>query len=160
NFEAGQTKATGAVVASDANGDVCIFTSAQTDIIVDQFGERPSSSGYGVHAPQRFVDTRQVQDGEDAGTPRPRLSAGVHPWTWEAMVDDSGQLIREGETVLFNLTAVDPQDAGFLTAFPCGAQPDGGPGGSLTSNVNFAAGETASNFVVTTAGANGQVCVY
>ena len=59
-----------------------------------------------------------------------------------------------GEGVVFNLTAVDPADAGYLTVWPCDEVMP------VASNVNFAAGDVVSNFVQTKADTVGDVCVF
>ena len=53
-----------------------------------------------------------------------------------------------------NLTAAIPDAAGYATVFPCGApQPN-------ASNLNFTAGSTVANSVLTRLGTNGDVCIY
>lgn len=51
-----------------------------------------------------------------------------------------------------NVTVVNPVAAGYLTVWPCGTPRP------LTSNVNFAAGQTVANMVMTGIGADGTVC--
>ena len=51
------------------------------------------------------------------------------------------------------VTATNPDDPGFVTAYPCGDRP-------LTSNVNFAAGQTVPNAVIAPLSADGTVCLY
>jgi hypothetical protein len=55
--------------------------------------------------------------------------------------------------VSLNVTAVDPDDAGFVTVYPCGVRP-------LASNVNFLAGQTVPNAVIAPVSATGTVCFY
>ena len=54
-----------------------------------------------------------------------------------------------------NVTAVDPTDVGYLTAFPCGAgQPN-------ASNLNYYDGTDIANTVVTRTGSSsGRACIY
>ena len=55
--------------------------------------------------------------------------------------------------VSLNVTAVDPDGAGFVTVYPCGQMP-------LASNVNYLAGQTVPNAVIAPVSATGTVCFY
>ena len=55
NYVGGQTVPNFAVVQSDADGDICIYTSASAHLIWDQVGE---TTAFGVHSPTRLLDTR------------------------------------------------------------------------------------------------------
>lgn len=48
----------------------------------------------------------------------------------------------------------EPEGAGYLTVYPCGGVMP------WASNLNFAVGQTISNHVTATIGANGKICVY
>ncbi len=54
-------------------------------------------------------------------------------------------------SVSLNVTATNPVDPGFVTVYPCGTKPP-------TSNVNFLAGQTVANAVVTSLSSSGTVC--
>jgi hypothetical protein len=55
--------------------------------------------------------------------------------------------------VSLNVTVTDPESSGYLTVYPCGGDPP------LTSNLNFVAGQTIANAVITPL--NGAyVCFY
>jgi hypothetical protein len=55
--------------------------------------------------------------------------------------------------VSLNVTATNPIASGFVTVFPCGDRP-------LASSVNFTAGATVANAVVTPVSASGEVCFF
>jgi hypothetical protein len=55
NYVAGQTTPNAVAVRSDDNGNVCIYTSATTDLIWDQASE---STTLPAHTPTRLLDTR------------------------------------------------------------------------------------------------------
>ena len=57
--------------------------------------------------------------------------------------------------VTLNLTATEPQFAGFLTAYPCES---GGPPNA--SSLNYRAGQTVPNLVTVKLGPSKQVCVF
>jgi hypothetical protein len=55
--------------------------------------------------------------------------------------------------VALNVTATEPDRAGFVTVFPCGGVP-------LASNLNVVAGQTVPNMVMAPVSAHGTVCFY
>jgi hypothetical protein len=56
NFTAGQTIANFAVVRPDGNGEICVYSSAAADILVDVMGS--AGPGFAGITPSRRVDTR------------------------------------------------------------------------------------------------------
>ncbi|MBK5332182.1 MAG: hypothetical protein JJD93_09435 [Ilumatobacteraceae bacterium] len=73
----------------------------------------------------------------------------------EVKVTDLGDLVPASGVgaVSLNVTAVDPDAAGFVTVYPCGERP-------LASNVNYRAGQTVPNAVIAPVSASGTVCFY
>ena len=62
--------------------------------------------------------------------------------------------VLNAESILVNVTAVDPSATGFLTVFPTdGGRPD-------ASNVNFTAGRASPNLVLVKPGADGKIRVF
>jgi hypothetical protein len=62
---------------------------------------------------------------------------------------------------VLTVTAVQPDDRGFLTVWPAAA--DGSCQAAarpLASNLNYAAGQVVANLAVTSVGGAGRVCVY
>ncbi|MFM2437653.1 MAG: hypothetical protein RLZ55_464, partial [Actinomycetota bacterium] len=57
NFGAGQTVANFLSVASDPDGNVCVYSSAATQVLFDQVAATPSIQ---AHAPARLLDTRRL----------------------------------------------------------------------------------------------------
>jgi enamine deaminase RidA (YjgF/YER057c/UK114 family) len=55
--------------------------------------------------------------------------------------------------VSLNVTAVDPEGAGYVTVYPCGQMP-------VASNLNYLAGQTVPNAVIAPISATGTVCFY
>jgi len=145
NFVAGATVPNLATVAVGAAGNVCLFSSAPANLIVDL------SAWYGAGdnraasvVPTRIADTRSAKH---------KLSAGevmvVQPATARD-VPATGV-----KAVALNVTATEPERAGFLTVYPCD-QPM-----PVASNVNFvAAHDTADAAIVGVAAGDGTVCVY
>lgn len=96
--------------------------------------------------PRRLLDTRDGTGGirgkiPAANTVKLRV---VGPGTGNAEV---------ATAVALNVTALDSNDAGFITVWPCDkAEP-------ATSNLNFAAKQTIPNAVVTRISADGYICL-
>ena len=95
--------------------------------------------------PSRLLDTRL-----GVGAPGGLLAAGK-----VLALDLAGRDgVDAGATaVALNLTVTAPQAAGFLTVWPCGVpQP-------ATSNLNFTAGQTVPNLVISRIGSGRTVCI-
>lgn len=134
NFVAGQTVAGLAAVRADVAGNVCVYTSAATHVLVDREGVAAASL---PATPVRLLDTRLTGSGAPVD---PATVTRVHAGA-------------ANTAVFATLTAVSPDTAGSVAAYTCGtAVPIGGP------NV-FAAGQTAATFVAATTDANGDLCL-
>src|SRR5205085_2713112 len=80
----------------------------------------------------------------------PRQSGSVT----EIQVAGRGGVPGDASAAVLNITAVEARSSGYFTVFPCGAaQPN-------ASSVNYAAGETIPNAVLTRLGDGGKVCIY
>jgi hypothetical protein len=144
NHATAQTVANNTIATLSAAGELCVFTSAGADILVDVTGWLgPSGSSRLVPlGPTRGVDTRSGLGGSG------RVAAGS-----TTRFDLTAALPPRSTAIAVNLTAVNPEAAGFLTAYPCGrGRPD-------TSSLNFAAGETRPNNAIV-ATDDGSICVY
>ena len=146
DFSSGETIANSVTTAISADGKVCLFSSTDTDVVVDLNGVWGPAAGDGLvagFAPARLLDTR---DGAGlpvaAGSVNSIPVAGVHgvPATASAVVLD--------------VAADQPSAAGFLTVYPCGSPTP------LASNLNYTAGTTIAARVDSAIGADGTVCVF
>ncbi|MCX6522526.1 MAG: hypothetical protein NTZ21_17855 [Actinobacteria bacterium] len=66
---------------------------------------------------------------------------------------DTFEVPFDAAAVALNVTVTEPTAAGFLTVYPCG-QPR-----PLASNLNYVAGQTVPNFVISAVGEYGSVCI-
>ncbi len=153
NYPAGQTIANVVIAKVGVDGKVCIFTKTATHIVADvKDGFFPAGSPYGSLVPARLLETRlgwSTLDDEfngiglrDAGSVTELQVAG------RAGVDD------DAGAVVLNLTVVDPQGPGYVTAFPCGSDRP------TASNLNYPAGRTIGNVAVAKVGVDGKVCIF
>lgn len=156
NFARGETRAVGAVVGLGPDVKLCVFTDAETDLLVDLSGHIPDSPVLGFVVPMRIVDSRPlsrvgVDDGiRSAGSTTEVTVAhlGFDPQTNQFAVPD------DVYAVVLSVTAAGLGEAGFVTVWPCGRDRP------TASNLNFAAGQTVANMVVAEVGRDSKVCVY
>jgi hypothetical protein len=152
NYAAGSTVANSVIAKIGANGRVCVFTSAGTNLIADLTGFFPAVSGYVSLNPARLLDTRAgavTVDGQGAGV-------GVRPQgtVTQLSVAGRGGVPADATTAVLNVTVTGATEAGFITVYPCGgALP-------LASNLNYAVEATVANAVVVKVGAGGKVCLF
>ncbi|MEP7113015.1 MAG: hypothetical protein ABI862_07105 [Ilumatobacteraceae bacterium] len=139
NFTSDNTVAGAAIVPLAADGSVCVYTNADTHLIVDVMGSFSGADAYIRAGPKRLTDTRELgQAGLVAHNPlRVQLPASV-----------------ADAAVILNVTAVSGPSAGFVTAYRCG---DPVP---ATSNVNFPAFGIVPNLVIAQPDAGGEVCLF
>lgn len=154
NYVAGDVVANGVIAPVDGSGEVCIHSDAETDIVVDLAGwfEGGALTSF---IPDRVVDTRS-----GLGGPASKLgNDAVLPVAFageELLLGDGSRVTipADAAAVALNVTAVNPEAAGFVTVWPCSASRP------LASNVNFVAGQVVPNNVIAPIGENGHVCFY
>ncbi len=149
NFTAGDTVPNLVTAKLGAGGGVQLYNAmGSTHVIVDVAGwydDGTSATGATYHpvTPSRILDTRN-----GAG---PLGAAGV----MEVQVGGHGGVPASGvSAVVANVAVTGPTATGYLTVFPAGeALP-------LASNLNFRAGQTVPNLVVSKQGAGGRLSIY
>jgi hypothetical protein len=128
------------ITKASADHTVCLFTDHPVDLIADLFGWFPAGKGYHGLTPLRSFDSRKPGSG-------PQLAR-------DTVLRADGRVPIDAEAVVFNLTATNPTEPGFGTAFSCSLpQPN-------TSNLNFVAGQTVPNLVVTKPSSNRTTCLF
>ncbi|MCU1396412.1 MAG: hypothetical protein JWM34_4840 [Ilumatobacteraceae bacterium] len=152
NFDVGATIPNSVIAKIGTTGSVCLFTSQTVDLVVDVNGYFPSTSTHVAINPGRLVDTRSsgpTVDGSASGFGPLQIGA-----TTPVQVTGRAGVPSTATAVVLNVTVTQPAAAGFLTVFPCGSTPP------TASNLNYTAGLSIPNLVVTKIGTNGQVCVF
>jgi uncharacterized protein (DUF1501 family) len=146
NFVAGQTVPNLVMSKVGANGRISMAVSeGSAHLIADVVGyfSRAGGSSLVPLTPIRLRDTR------DAGTP---VGAGASidiKVTGGAGVPASGV-----NAVVLNVTVTEPTNAGYVTVWPAGEPLP------KASSLNFTAGETVPNLVITKVGSNGSVSLF
>ena len=152
NFAPGDVVANAVLAQVGSSGQVCIYTSATTDLVVDVNGYVPAGGSTHAATPRRLLETRPGQPTSDG------LFQGIGQrgaGTVTALtVAGRGGVPADADAVMLNVTAVGPATGGYVTVFPCGsARPE-------ASNLNFAPGDVVANAVLAQVGSSGQVCIY
>jgi len=141
----------GAVIANLAtlnSGKIDLFngSSAATELVVDLEGYYLRGAGDGYHpvSPTRLLDTRAAT----ATRPAQKVPAGG---SVTVKVAGSGSVPKEATAATLNVTEADATAAGFITAYPAGAERP------TASNLNFTAGAIVPNSTVVPLGSDGAV---
>jgi hypothetical protein len=152
NFTTGSTVPNAVVSMVGLGGEVCLFNSAPTHLVVDLNGYYEASSGFVSVVPGRVLDTRPgAMTVDTIGSNGGLRSPGS---VTEVVVAGRGGVPAHASAVVLNVTVTEAQAAGFVTVFPCGtARPN-------ASNINTPAGATVPNAVVAQVGVGGKVCVF
>ncbi|HEX7353864.1 MAG TPA: family 43 glycosylhydrolase [Mycobacteriales bacterium] len=141
-------------VGTGAGGQVSLYASAGTDLVVDLEGYTSPSTSTGEYvplaAPERICDTRPGNPSSLSGAAAGNcsgpggagstLTAGGTKTIAVAAPDFD--IPADATAAVLNVTVANPVATGFLTVFPAGAaQP-------TASNVNYNAGQVTANRVV------------
>ena len=151
NYAAGDVVANEVIAKLSASGSVCVYSFAETDLLIDVVGYVPASSSVSSVVPARVFESRAsvTVDGRFANVGRVGAGQFVEvPLLGRGGVPGSGV-----GAVVANVTAVNPGAAGFATVYPCGSRPE-------ASSLNYAAGDVVANEVIAKLSASGSVCVY
>ncbi len=152
NFVAGQTIANLVVAKLGNFGKVCLKSSAAANLIVDIDGFYPPASSYKSLDPGRLLDTRSGGSTVDGAFQGSGPQAGGSEVALTVL--GRGGVPAIAGTVVLNVTATSASGGGYITVYPCGAPR------SNASNLNFNAGQTIPNLVITKVSTNGQVCIF
>ena len=138
NYNSGWTRANTQTIGLGHTGGICVWSYADTDLIVDTQGYL-TSDGITMHTKPVRVMNARGSSSFVAGEVR--------------RVDVTGTNLT---AAFVNLTAVDPAEWGFLTLFPCATGDEPVPNSSA---VNYDKGATVANNAVV-ALTDGGFCVY
>jgi hypothetical protein len=135
NFVSGTSVPNLVIAKTSADHTVCLYTDHPVDLIADLSGWFRAGNGYHGLTPVRTFDSRKPGSGPQL-VDRPTYS-GV------ATVEPDVRVPADASAVVLNLTATNPAEPGFGSASTCSGLPP------RTSNLNFVAGQTVPNLVVT-----------
>ncbi|MGK0276023.1 MAG: SpoIID/LytB domain protein [Ilumatobacter sp.] len=152
NYQAGSTVGNGVFAGVDGNGQVCIYSLADTHVVVDVQGwvaPDQAAASFTAVTPSRLADTRP---GSRVTASSP-LTIPVHG----AAVTIAGAATTvptSATAAVLTVVAADPDNVGYVTVWPCvGDAP-------LAANLVYLAGDTRSNGIIAPIGPDGSVCVF
>ena len=146
NAPTGATTANAAIVPAGTNGDVSVFATHPTDLVIDVNGyfAPPGPGGLSLHnlTPCRVLDTRNP--------------AGALPFNGQKDLNVAAVscgALASAQSYVLNATVVPPGPLGFLTLFPQGStQP-------LVSTLNAGDGAITSNLAIVPS-TNGSISIF
>ncbi|MCB1002226.1 MAG: 5'-nucleotidase C-terminal domain-containing protein [Acidimicrobiales bacterium] len=134
-----------------ATGTICVYANSPVDVIIDVNGWFATGDGFTAVGPQRVFDTRPGESPNAVVTVAKAKVGGSYVLEVR-LTGLTGLTPATGiSSVSLNVTATNPVNPGYVTAYPCGTKPP-------TSNLNFLAGQTVANAVVTSLSSSGTVC--
>jgi alpha-tubulin suppressor-like RCC1 family protein len=151
NFVAGQTIPNAVITKVGAGGKVCLSPTAATFLLADINGFYPAGSSFTPLVPGRLLESRPgatTVDGQAQGIGL-RAAGSVT----ELQVTGRDGIPADASAVALNVTVTDAQGGGFVTVWPCGTDEPN------ASSLNFVAGQTIANAVITKIGVGGKVCL-
>ncbi len=148
----GVNRANELIAGLDADGQVCIYTDQDIDLIVDVVGYIEPGSNLVNNGPSRFVETRDgatTIDGlYEGGGP---LAAGS---TTTVQIGGRDGIAADAIAAVVNVGAVDPLAAGYLTVTGCVSPLPN------ASSLNFTTGVNGANEIVVELNEDGELCVF
>ena len=152
NYEPGSALPNLTVAPIGADGTICLYTLASTDLVVDVLGQVPTGSQYVPAGPERILETRE-EIGQ-VGYTGTQPAAGQ---VIELQVTGVGvaNVPATATSALLNVTTTNESAVGYFTVWPCGqALP-------TASSGNYRGiGKSTANTVVASIGDSGRVCIY
>ena len=151
NFVKGQTASTSVTTAVSQAGEICVYSSAKTNLIADVNSWSAPNAGYESISPQRLLDTRALSPQGAISVVKKKYGTDS-----ELRVKVAGAAGLPGArigSVSLNVTVTEPENEGFITVYPCGIRP-------LASSLNFVTNQTISASVTSPVSADGEICIY
>ena len=160
NYVAGETVSNAVIAPVSSTGNICFYSLAPTDIVVDVNGWLAAGSDYTAVSPYRLFDTRPGESPNAlVSVPRGKVGGAaqilvdvtptVTPGTPSTVVVPPSGV----GAVSLNVAVDEPDAAGFVTVYDCTNR-------QLVASLNYVAGEVASNAVIAPVSPGGNVCFY
>jgi hypothetical protein len=148
NFENGETAANLVLTRVAGNGEVCLFSSTPAHLIADVQGTAQGGGSMLTAAdPRRGIDTRSGLGGHYG------FVAGDVNKPLVVNLKQLGRVAGNATGAVLTITVTGGVGDGWMSVYPCD---EGMP---PTSNVNFSAGQTVANAVVSKLDGQGKVCI-
>jgi hypothetical protein len=154
NYSAGGVVGNGALAGIEPSGEICIFSKAPTGLVVDVTAYVPVDRDPVSAEPIRLLESRFDFDNPTIDGRSWQLGKLFGGTTTQFRIGGRW-LVPDGIDAAFvNVTAINPEERGFVTIFPCGTDRPN------AASVNFVAGEVRANSVLVKLGGGGTACIY
>ncbi|MFN3258845.1 MAG: RCC1 domain-containing protein [Ilumatobacter sp.] len=153
NYTATANRGNEIIAPASADGEICVFTSASTDLAIDVVGYIDAPA-YRPIAPARLLETRvgpglDTVDGNAEGIGK--LGADTET---KLRVGGRNGIPADASTVTINVTAIQAEAVGFITIHPCLGQPP------TAASLNYVPGVNGGNEIIAQLDTNGDLCIY
>jgi hypothetical protein len=160
NYRAGGAIANGAVVATSADGGICVLSSQSAHVIIDTTGYFPAGRFAPLTTPVRLIDSRPGKLGaleQPDGTVGSDITVALTANTpWRFIVTGANGIPTTVNGLALNLVAVGPAAGGYITIYPCTSTSTSVP---ASSTINYRPGGTIANGAIIAPSADGGICV-
>jgi|GEM_PF-2564758 len=140
------------IAGLNVSGSLCVYSSVDTDVLIDVVGYIAAESDYAPLPPARILETRpgkSTVDGQTAGVGS--LDGGQ---TFELPVLGRAGVSADATAVVVNVTSIKAPANGFVTVHPC---LDDRPG---ASSLNFSARSNRANEIIAEVSDAGTICLF
>lgn len=151
NFVGGVNRGNEIIAPLSDAGEICVYTSAATDMTIDVVGYLPDGAINTV-APARILETRAGEttiDGESQGGGQ--VAAGS---TTTLPIAGRAGVPTAIKAVVVNVTAINPASRGFVTVSPCVTPTP------TASSLNYEPGVSGGNEIIAEVNGDGEICLF
>ena len=141
------------VPVKSSTGEVCIYSSAETDVLLDVMGWF-APTDFGIMKPQRLIDTRTTQPQGVVSVSKAMIGQKKKLKIKLTKLSALGLPATGVAGVLVTVTVKSPAADGALMIYPCGVHPK-------LADLNYFAGQKiGTTVVVPVQQTTGRICVY
>ncbi len=133
---------------------MCLFTSADTDRVVDVSAYVPAGGGLLPIVPARVLETRSGSLNTTIDGLRQGIGRVAAISEMKLVATGRGGVVADAVGVMLNVGYIAPDSGGFMTAYPCGTERP------QAANLDFGPSDVGSNAVFVKLGIAGDVCTY
>ena len=146
NYRAGRTLSNAAHIRLGSNQELCVYTWADTHVVVDVTGSYTATGGVGL----RVMDGVRIDSTIAGGVGAPLAAETVRT---VVVAGRNGVPTSGVGAVSVTVTASQAADNGYMVVWPCGQSRP------TAASLTLARGDTVSNAVVVPLGSGGAICV-
>ncbi len=138
--------------ALSASGSLCVYTFAETEVLIDVVGYVLPDDGVKLMTPARFAESRvgaTTVDGQSQGFGRTAPGS-----TTTVQIAGRAGVPAGISAAIVNVAALSPADTGFISVDPCL------PGDPSASSLNYTVGVNRANELIAQVDAGGDICIF